>query len=436
MSLKQAYRRAMRTSLSALALAFVATSLCIPLLATAAAPADAYVTRVAKVLKATPLIDGHNDWAFGIREYEDHQRWLTDVDLHDLSGRPHFHHTDINRLREGLVGGTFWSVYVPADLPEVEQVKATLDQIDIVRQFVARYPETFELARTAADVRRIHRTGRIASLMGAEGGGQIDNDLGVLRTYHDLGVGYLTLTHVKNVTWADSSNEDPRHGGLTPFGKIVVHELNRLGMLVDISHVSTAVMKDAIATSKAPVFFSHSSARALTHHPRNVPDDVLRLVAANGGVVMVNAYPLYVSEPLRQWMADHGGAQARLEALDLGNPGQFKADLAAWEQAHPKPEATLEQVADHIEHIAKVAGKDHVCIGADFWGDPGPKGFEDVSRYPALLAELMRRGWSDADIAKLAGENVLRVMEAAEKVAASMKGELPSNASQPETDRG
>ncbi len=243
--------------------------------------------RVAAVLKATPLIDGHNDLAKLLREREGEGRWTLDL-THGLGGRTPAYNTDIARLRAGHVGGQFWSVYVSADLPPLEQVKETLEQIDLVHQFVARYPHDFALARTAADVRRIHASGRIASLIGVEGGGQIDASLSVLRAYHDLGAGYLTLTHSRTIEWADSATDDAKHDGLTPFGVAVVHELNRLGMLVDLSHVSAGTMRAAIAASKAPVIFSHSGARAVDDHPRNVPDDVLRLVAANGGVVMVN----------------------------------------------------------------------------------------------------------------------------------------------------
>lgn len=402
----------------------------------ALAAAPDYAARVANVLKATPLIDGHNDWAETLTGEEGDKRWTLDLRA-GLDKRPHPFMTDIARLHTGMVGGQFWSVYVSANQPEVDQVKATLDQIDLVRQIVARYPETFELARTAADVRRIHKAGRIASLMGVEGGGQIDADLSVLRAYRALGASYLTLTHFRTIAWADSATDDPKHDGLTPFGKAVVHELNRLGMLVDLSHVSEGTMRAALAASKAPVIFSHSSARALADHPRNVSDAVLKLLAANGGVVMVNFYPAYVSEPLRLWNADHAGAEARIKALDIGAPDKAKADLAAWEATHPAPKVTLATVADHIEHIAKVAGVDHVGLGSDFDGIPNaPEGLEDVSRYPALLAELMRRGWSDADIARLAGENVLRAMAQAEKVAEDMKAEPWGTATQAALDTG
>ena len=402
----------------------------------AAARADAIDARVARVLKATPLIDGHNDWAEALREREGDGRWS--LDLRDgLDKRPEPYNTDIARLRKGMVGGQFWSVYVSADLPGPVQVEQTLDQIDLVKQIVGRYPDTFELARTAADVRRIHKAGRIASMIGVEGGGQIDRDLSVLRAYHALGAGYLTLTHVKTIEWADSATDAPRHNGLTPFGVAVVHELNRLGMLVDLAHVSEGTMRAALAASKAPVIFSHSGARALDDHPRDVPDDVLRLLAANGGVVMVNYAEIYVSDAYRRWSAERDAEQARLGTppyggLYIGQPDKAAAALAAWDKANPPPAVTLAQVADHIEHIARVAGVDHVGIGSDFdgVGNALPAGLSGVDTYPALLAELARRGWSDADLARLAGGNVLRVMEQAERVAASMAHEPPGNADQ------
>ncbi len=406
---------------------------CVALLSTAAAPPPAdYSARVQHVLKSTPLIDGHNDWAETLREREKEGRWTIDL-RQGLGTRPVPYNTDIARLRQGMVGGQFWSVWVSADLPPLEQVKQTLEQIDLVHQIVARYPESFALARTAADVRRIHRSGRIASMIGVEGGNQIDDSLSVLRAYHALGAGYLTLTHSRTIEWADSATDDPRNGGLTPFGKAVVHELNRLGMLVDLSHVSEKTMRDALAVTKAPVIFSHSSARALDDHPRDVSDDVLRLVAANGGIVMVNFAPSYVSDAFRRWAADLAAEQTRLNArpfggLYIGQPDKAAAAMAEWKRQHPAPRVTLTDVADHVEHIAKVAGVDHVGIGSDFDGLDNvlPEGLGNVGTYPALLAELMRRGWSDADIAKLAGGNILRVMDRAESVAASMQAaELP-----------
>ncbi|WP_010165047.1 dipeptidase [Sphingomonas sp. PAMC 26617] len=413
--------------------------LAIALLSCVSSPvlAQDYNARIARVLKATPLIDGHNDWVEALREREGEARWTIDL-TRGLDAKPIPYNTDIARLRAGMVGGQFWSVFVSATLPGEQQVKETLEQIDLVHQFVARYPAVFELARTAADVRRIHKAGRIASLIGVEGGGQFDGSLAVLRTYHDLGAGYLTLTHVKTIAWADSATDNPKHGGLTPFGESVVRELNRLGMLVDLAHVSEETMLDALRVSRAPVIFSHSSARAIDDHPRNVSDKVLKLLASNGGVVMVNFAPIYISDAYRRWSSDRDAERTRLNAppyggLYVGQPDKAAAALAEWQLAHPMPRVTLAEVADHIEHIAKVAGVDHVGIGSDFdgVGNSLPEGLGDVSHYPALLAELMRRGWRDADVAKLAGGNILRVMAGAERVAASMRGALPENANVP-----
>ena len=390
--------------------------------------------RIATILKATPLIDGHNDWAETMRDNEGDRRWALDLTA-GLDRKTPAYNTDIARLRRGHVGGQFWSVYVSADLPPLQQVEETLEQIDLVKNFVARYPHDFALARTAADVRRIYASGRIASLIGVEGGGQIDANMSVLRAYHDLGAGYLTLTHVKTLAWADSATDDPKHGGLTPFGIAVVHELNRLGMLVDLSHVSEGTMRAALAASKAPVMFSHSSARALDDHPRDVSDAVLKLVAANGGVVMVNFAEAYISDAYRRWSADAAAERTRLNAppyagLYIGQPDKAAAAIAQWTAAHPAPKVTLAMVADHIEHIAQVAGVDHVGLGGDFdgVGNALPEGLSGVDTYPALLTELARRGWRDTDLAKVAGGNILRVMTAAERVAAAMANEPPSTA--------
>lgn len=384
------------------------------------AAAPDYAARVAKLLRTTPLIDGHNDWAEALREREGDARWT--VDLNDLSQKQPRYNTDIMRLRKGQVGAQFWSVWVSAELPGKEQVEQTLEQIDLVKSIAARYPQTFAMVRTAEDVERAHASGRIGCMIGVEGGGQIDGNLSVLRTYAALGAGYLTLTHSRTIEWADSATDNPKHQGLTDFGRQVVLELNRLGMLVDLSHVSEDTMRDALAVTKAPVIFSHSGARSIDDHPRNVSDAVLQLVRENGGVVMVNYAPAYVSNAYRLWSADMGAEKTRLNAppfggIDIGQPEKAAADFAAWLKAHPAPQVTLAQVADHIEHIAKIAGVEHVGLGSDFdgVGETLPSGLEDVSTYPALLAELMRRGWSDADIAKLAGGNVLRVMKAAEQ---------------------
>lgn len=409
--------------------------LALALLASASAPAFAadatYDARIAKILAATPLIDGHNDWPEAMRDRDGDARWTRDLtQANDKDGKPY--NTDLKRLRQGKVGGQFWSVWVSAALPGLEQVKETIEQIDLVKSFVARYPNDFELARTAADVKRIHKAGKIASMIGVEGGGQMDESLSVLRAYREMGASYLTLTHSRTISWADSATDNPQHDGLTPFGEDVVRELNRLGMLVDISHVSEATMLDALRVSKAPVIFSHSSARSLTDHPRNVSDAVLKEVAKNGGVVMVAFARPYLSETYRKWDADKSAEKTRLSAppfggLYIGQPERADAAMAQWLKDHPEPEVTVSDVADHIEHIAKVAGYDNVGLGSDFDGlsSPLPTGLEDVSKYPALLAELMKRGWTDAQIAKLAGGNVLRVMEGAEREALAERGALP-----------
>ncbi|QXQ04748.1 dipeptidase [Sphingosinicellaceae bacterium] len=393
--------------------------------------ATPYDTRIDRVLKATPLIDGHNDWAENLREDFGEGWWAVDLSA-DSRTFKHPLMTDIPRLRAGHVGGQFWSVYVDARLSGAEAIKATLEQIDIVRGIAARYPTVFEMAYTAADVRRIHKAGRIASLIGVEGGAQMGESMPALRAYYALGARYMTLTHALTTKWADSATDNPQHDGLTPFGKAVVVEMNRLGMLIDLSHVAPSTMRAALAVSKAPVIFSHSSARGLDDHPRNVPDDVLKLLAANGGVVMVNYATTYVSAERNAWDSARAGAKASFNTppfsgLYIGQPERAAAALVEWEKAHPKPPVTLAQVADHIEYIVKVAGHDHVGIGGDLDGIPEtPEGLNGVDTYPALLAELMKRGWSDVDIAKLAGGNVLRALEGAEKVAASMRGTAPT----------
>lgn len=399
----------------------------LPLLLSAAPDDTALDGRVQRLLKATPLIDGHNDWPEALAGNAKDARWTLSL---DALAAPY--HTDLARLQAGGLGGQFWSVWVPADRPGPEQVERTIEQIALVHDLARRYPERFAMARTAADVRRIHRSGRIASLIGVEGGGQIDGRFAILRSYHQLGAGYLTLTHSKTIAWADSATDAPAHDGLTPFGEAVVGELNRLGMLVDLSHVSEAAMIDALRVTRAPVIFSHSDARALCDHPRNVSDAVLRQVAANGGVVMVNYAPSYVSEARRVWEAARNAERARYDSppfggLFIGQPDKAAAALAAWEAANPRPPVTLHMVADHIDHIARVAGHDHVGIGSDFDGVGDlPEGLGGVDTYPALLKALMRRGWSDANLAKLAGGNILRVMERAERVAASMRDVAPA----------
>lgn len=386
--------------------------------AVAAGVAPEEQSRIDKILAATPLIDGHNDIAEQIAENYGGDPSSVDL-MKDARTLPHPLDTDIPRLRRGGVGAQFWSVYVPAELQGAVSGEAVRVQMDIVRRIVAKYPKVFEFADSADDITRIHKAGKIASMFGMEGGEAINSNLAVLREFRNSGVLYMTLCHWKTTSWVDSATDAPQHGGLSPFGETVVQEMNRIGMLVDLSHTSAETMKDALRISKAPVIFSHSSARAIDGHPRNVPDDVLKLVHKNGGVVMVNFAPAFVSEDLRQWSARKDGEEARQKALFLGDPDAAKAGLDAWVAANPAPQATLSQVADHIEHIRDVAGIDNVGIGSDFDGIPNtPVGLEGVETYPALLAELMRRGWSDQDLSKLVGGNLLRALRAAEKVAA------------------
>jgi len=388
--------------------------------------------RIDRILKRTPLIDGHNDVPEQVRE-----NWKMSVEgLASGSDKrqPNPMMTDMARLHEGRVGGQFWSVYIDASVHGDEAIRQTLEQIDIVTRLVKAYPNDLELASTAADFERIHRKGKIASVMGVEGGHQMGGSMAALRQFYRLGARYMTLTHFATNEWADSATDDPKYGGLSPFGVEVVKEMNRIGMLVDLAHVSPDTMKDAIEASKAPVIFSHSNARALEDHPRNVPDDVLALLPANGGVVMVNFYTGYLSEPFRQWNATRAGEEAKLKSLFTGQPDKRTAAMDAWDKANPPPKAEIGIIADHIEHIVKVAGHDHVGLGGDLDGipyDQSPPGMNSVSGYPLLFAELIRRGWSDKDLAKLAGGNILRVLRRAEEVSASMKDVPPSLATLP-----
>ena len=380
--------------------------------------------RIDRILKATPLIDGHNDIAEQLRE---HYSLSVEGLASGTDRREHPLMTDMARLHAGRVGAQFWSVYIPSEVTGDTAVRETIEQIDIVKRMVKAYPNDLALAETADDVVRIHKTGRVASLIGIEGGHQIGGSLAALRQFYDLGARYMTLTHFKNNEWADSATDDPKYHGITDFGRTVIGEMNRLGMLVDLSHVSDDTMRAALKVSKAPVIFSHSSARALDDHNRNVPDDILKLTAQNGGVVMVNFFPAYVSDAFRKWSAEEAAEEARAKSLYNGRPEQREAAIAAWKAARPAPRVTVAEVADHVEHIAKIAGYDHVGIGGDLDGiESAPEGLGTVSGYPLLFAELIRRGWSDQNLAKLAGGNVLRVMRQAEAVAGSMKNEQPA----------
>ena len=378
-------------------------------------------TRIANLLTRSPVIDGHNDLAWALRKQVAYDLSQRDIAVH----QPELH-TDIPRLRAGGVGAQFFSVYVPGTLVGGAAVTATLEQIDCVARLLTVYPDTFEAARTASNVRRIIAEGRIAALLGAEGGHSIDSSLGVLRMLRRLGVAYMTLTHNQNVPWADAATDVPAVSGLTEFGREVVLEMNRIGMLVDISHVAPSTMHAALDVSRAPVIFSHSSCRALTDHVRDVPDAALERLAGNGGVVMIT----FVSDFVSQACADHSAADdAERHALGLDKVSIYTehsgehhepaaaAALAKWRAENPAPVATLAQVADHVEHARAVAGAAHVGLGGDYDGtDSLPTGLHDVSTYPALLAELANRGWSDPDLEALTGGNILRVLQAAEDI--------------------
>ncbi|HWF19487.1 MAG TPA: dipeptidase [Verrucomicrobiae bacterium] len=384
-------------------------------------PSAAQLDVAREILKDSPIIDGHNDtpWQFRKRGND-----MTAIDLAtNTSGLKMV--TDIPRLRAGCVGGQFWSVYIPSTMGGSIAVHAVLEQIDVVHEMVARWPDTFELALTADDIERIERKGKIASLIGMEGGHSIDNSLAILRMTYALGARYMTLTHVKNTDWADSANDEPKHHGLTPFGEDVIREMNRLGMMVDLSHVSAETMQAVLKISKAPVIFSHSSARALCDNPRNVPDEILRQMPTNGGIVMINFFPEYLNERANQHLTAQKHEWERLGKLYPDNTNQVRALMKEWKAAHPMPHlATLNDVADHIDYVRKVAGIDYVGIGSDFEGFDGPPdGLEDVSCYPALMAELLRRGYTPDDVKKVSGRNLLRVFRQVEKVAAQSQHE-------------
>ncbi len=384
-------------------------------------------TRIDRILKATPLIDGHNDIAEQLGEYHDGKVDALASGTDKWPVRPLM--TDMARLHAGRVGGQFWSVYIDGTITGDAAIRRTLEQIDIVDRMIAAYPRDLEAAHTADDIVRIHKSGKVASMLGIEGGRQIGGSLPALRQFYRLGARYMTLSHNQTTEWADSATDDPKYKGLSPFGLSVIAEMNRLGMLVDLSHVSPEVMKQAIAATRAPIIFSHSSARALNNHPRNVPDDVLKLLPANGGVVMVNWVPQFLSPARLKYEADKAAEEARLKTMIRNDSAAVKAGVKAWIASHPAPEVTVSDIADHIDHVAKVAGHDHVGIGADLDGiDSTPTGMTGVETYPLLFAELIRRGWSDANLAKLAGGNVLRTLRGAEATAAAMKGVAPSTA--------
>lgn len=374
-----------------------------------------------ELLATSPLVDGHNDLPWAIREQKGVER---DVDAYDLRKRTP-HQTDLARIRSGKLGGQFWSVYIPGEIKDSGFARVQLEQIDIARRVVAKYPEAFTWANTAADMRAAFKKGRVGSMLGMEGGHAIENSLGALRTYYDLGARYMTLTHNVTLDWADAALDSAKHGGLTNFGREVVREMNRLGMLVDLSHVSPGVMSNALDVTESPVIFSHSSAKAIVDHPRNVPDSILRRLPRNGGVVMVTFVPSFDSPAVRA----HGVQRTREQtAARQGLPNDttvVNRAMQRWDAAHPAPRATLGDVANMIDHVKKTASADNVGIGSDFDGvdDDLPEGLQDISAFPDLFAELILRGWSDADLRKLAGENVLRALERAEVVAKRLQRE-------------
>jgi len=391
---------------------------------TTASQTDPNLDRVRRVLRDAPVFDGHNDYPWAVRE-----RANGDLDALDLRERQPSIMTDFARLEAGGVGAQFWSVYVPSPepgTPPADSVTQVLEQIDIVHRMIAKYPEHLSLALTADDVERARRERKIASLIGMEGGHAINSSLGALRMFYRLGARYMTLTHSRNVPWADSATDTPANDGLSPFGVEVVREMNRLGMLVDLSHTSPATMADVLDVVRAPVIFSHSSARALTDVPRNVPDDILRRLPQNGGVVMVTFVPGFVSQEVADYGARETAERQRLEGQYAGDAAAVERGLTIWRQTNPAPRASLLQVADHIDHIKQVAGIDHIGLGGDFDGISSVVvGLEDVSTYPLLLNELMSRGYSDDDIRKIAYRNILRVLRQADAVAHPQRNSEP-----------
>jgi membrane dipeptidase len=411
-------------STALLAVAFLAAA---PAVGAEAADEAHRLQAVREILAEVPLIDGHNDVPWQYRTRADNH--LDRIDFNDTRSLEPPMHTDLVRLRASGIGGQFWSVYIPTDLAGPGAARAVLEQIDTVHRLASRYPDALEMAYTAEDVVRIHRAGRVASLVGMEGGHAIENSLAVLRQLHRAGARYMTLTHSSNIDWADSATDDPRHGGLTAFGREVVREMNRLGMLVDLSHVSPDTMHDALDVAVSPVIFSHSSARAVTDHPRNVPDDVLQRLVQNGGVVMVTFVPDFIDDAVRSEGKARTAERERLRALYFDDEARIDLELRGFDARRPPvARASLADVADHIEHVRRVAGVDHVGIGSDFDGITSvPQGLEDVSRFPHLIAELLDRGWSRGDVAKLCGANLLRVLRANEEQAARLQVSRPAS---------
>jgi membrane dipeptidase len=386
----------------------------------AAQDRDAHLEHARELMRQVPLIDGHNDLPWGIRV-----RYAASVDSFDLSVRHSSGHTDIPRLREGLVGAQFWSTWTPSTYEGA--ARAGMEQGDIVHRMVELYPETFEMAGTAADIMRIFRSGKIACMLGLEGGHMIENSLGLLRAFYRDGVRYMTLTHSDNADWSDAATDEPEHGGLTPFGEEVVREMNRMGMLVDLSHASDSTMWDVLRVTEAPVMFSHSSSRHFTSHPRNVPDDLAIAAAENGAVIMVNFVLPFIYQPAFDWYEERGALVQELRGAEIETDA-VRDSVRAWMEANPRPVPDLGIVADHMDHLRDLIGADYIGIGSDFDGiEMPPSGLDDVSQFPNLIAELLSRGWSDDEVLKVLGLNVLRVMQEAELVAQRLQAERPAS---------
>ena len=403
------------------------------------APMDPDLEAALAALEIAPVFDGHNDVPIQLRARFDNQ--INTFNFEDTTGTGVDHpegramHTDITRLEEGKVGAQYWSVYVPVSLSEPEAVQMTMEQIDVMKRLIDRYPDSLRYAESADDVEAAMADGVVASLLGIEGGHSIGSSLAVLRQMYALGARYMTITHSRNTPWADSATDTPEHGGLTDFGKDVIREMNRIGMLVDLSHVSEDAMMDALDVARAPVIFSHSGVRAVNGHARNVPDSVLARLPENGGIVMVVGLPGYLNNERRLWHSEYMAHEARQKALFAGQPDVVDAAMEEWSRANPEPQTMISHMADHIDHIRDTIGVEYIGIGGDFDGMPsGPIGFEDTSGYPVLFAELVRRGYSQVELELIASRNALRVLREAERYAASASGQAPIETLIPEAD--
>ncbi len=397
---------------------------------------DPYLVRVKKLLATTPIIDGHNDVPWEIRTNQEMPR---DVDHYDLRTDLKHQDTDFARMKAGGLGGQFWSIYIPGEVKDSGYARIQLEQFDIARRMIAKYPDRFVFAKSSADVSKAFAAGKFPAFLGMEGGHAIENSLGALRVYYDLGARYMTLTHNVTLDWADAALDKPVHGGLTPFGKEVVREMNRMGMIVDLSHTSPGVMSDALTVSESPVMFSHSSSRALDNHPRDVPDSILVRLKKNGGIIMITFVREFVSQKNQDWRTARATRRRELAMSFGGDTARVSAAMDEWLKANPEPVVTIKDVADHFDHVKQLIGADHIGVGSDFDGMGTEKieGLEDVSKYPLLFAELARRGWTDDELRKVANGNIRRVLAENERVAARLqKTRPPSTKTIDQLDRG